>query len=761
MGSIISRKYNLPMRPLTFSILSFLFFSGLLYAQALDPELEKKASELLHKMTIQEKIGQLSQVNGEYSNISSGMRAKVQKGEIGSILNEVDTKTLNELQRIAVEESRLGIPLIFARDVIHGFKTIFPIPLGQAASWNPDLVEKGARIAAIEASSVGLHWTFAPMIDISRDPRWGRIAESLGEDPYLTSQLGVAMVRGFQGESLADKGTIAACAKHFVGYGAAEGGRDYNIANIPENELYNNYFPPFKACVDAGVATFMPTFNELNGVPASGNAFLFRTVLREDWKFEGFVVSDWESVRQLVVHGVASDNKEAARQGISAGIDMEMASTTYSSHLLKLVEEGTVPESIIDEAVRNILRIKFQLGLFDNPYTNTSDFPPLVAEAHLAAAEEAAVQSCVLLKNERQVLPLQEKAIRKLAVIGPLADDPYEQLGTWIFDGNPGHSITPLSALRSTLKDIAEVHFVKALETSRSYSQSGFPEAAEAAKDADAIVLFLGEESILSGEAHCRADLGLPGAQLELIQAMAQTGKPVITVVMAGRPLALGQALEFSDALLFAWHPGTMGGPAIARLLLGKDAPSGKLPVTFPTSAGQIPMYYNHKNTGKPATEASFIHIDDIPVRAPQTSVGNTSYYLDAGYHPLFPFGYGLSYTRFEYTGLKAANPIVGRGDILQISVQLSNTGDYEAVEVAQLYIRDLVSSITRPVKELKSFQRVRLRPGESRTVTFSLPVEQLAYYYPGRGWEVEPGEFDIWVGGNSEAALKTTVEIR
>lgn len=749
------------MKKLPFSLVVLSLFSGLLSAQNPDPEVEKKAAELLQSMTIQEKIGQLCQVNGAYGGIPEELGKQVREGKAGSILNEVDTRTLNELQRIAVEESRLGIPLIFARDVIHGFRTILPIPLGQAATWNPELVERGAHIAAVEAASAGLHWTFAPMIDICRDPRWGRIAESLGEDPYLASELGVAMVRGFQGESLADKGAIAACAKHFVGYGAAEGGRDYNSANIPENELYNIYFPPFKACADAGVATFMPTFNDVNGVPASGNPFLFRKVLREDWGFNGFVVSDWESVRQLTVHGVAADNKEAARQATLAGIDMEMASTTYADHLMELVEQGAVPEAVVDEAVRNILRVKLQLGLFEHPYTDPSDFPALANDAHRAVAEQAALQSCVLLKNEGQALPLEAGKLQRLAVIGPLADDPYEQLGTWIFDGDPQHTVTPLAALRTALGDKASVQFVKALETSRTYNQSAFPDAVRAAREADAVILFLGEESILSGEAHSRAHLGLPGAQLELIKAVAETGKPIITVVMAGRPLALGPAQEYSDALLFAWHPGTMGGPAIARLLLGLESPSGKLPVTFPTTAGQIPMYYNHKNTGKPATEESYIHIDDIPVRAPQTSVGNTSYYLDAGYKPLFPFGFGLSYSQFEYRNLRVREPAVSPGDTLVVMVELANTGQYEAEEVAQLYIRDVVSSIARPVKELKGFQRIRLKAGESRTATFQLPAEHLAYYYPGKGWMAEPGQFEIFVGGDSDTGLKVSCEIR
>ncbi len=748
------------MRRITIFLCLLLMDSSLMLAQTESPELEEKAKVLVGQMTLEEKIGQLCQANGEYGHISEALHAKVKAGNLGSILNEVNTETLNELQRIAVEESRLGIPLLFARDVIHGFKTILPIPLGQAASWNPELVERGARMAALEASSVGLHWTFAPMIDITRDPRWGRIAESMGEDPFLTSELGVAMVRGFQGEDIGDKGSIAACAKHFVGYGAAEGGRDYNSALIPEVELYNTYFPPFKACVDVGVATIMPTFNDINGRPASGNEFLFRKVLREDWNFDGFVVSDWESVRQLVVHGVAADNKEAARQATLAGIDMEMASTTYANHLKELVEEGTLPEEIIDEAVVNILAVKLRMGLFESPYTSPAGFPELVNTRHRAVAEEMAAQSCVLLQNEGQALPLSAPKIRKLAVIGPLADDPYEQLGTWIFDGDEKHTITPLEALRSSLSEEVEITFVKALETSRTHSHAGFPEAIRAAQHADAVLLFLGEESILSGEAHSRAHLGLPGAQLELMKAVAKAGKPTATVVMAGRPLALGPALEFTQALLFAWHPGTMGGPAIAKLLLGEESPSGKLPVTFPTTSGQIPMYYNHKNTGKPATEESYIHIDDIPARAPQTSIGNTSYYLDEGYEPLWPFGYGLSYTTFKYGNLQLAEATASIGDTLAISVELSNTGNYEAEEVAQLYIRDPVSSLARPVRELKAFQRVRLQPGERKNIIFELPVNRLAYYYPGKGWQVEPGQFDIWVGGDSRAALKGTVQI-
>jgi beta-glucosidase len=717
---------------------------------------DERVQALLGRMTLQEKIGQMAQVNGAGGEVSDDLREALKTGRIGSVINEVDVETVNELQRIAVRESRLGIPLLIGRDVIHGFRTVMPIPLGQAATWNPELVKRGARVAALEAASVGVNWTFAPMIDVTRDPRWGRIAESLGEDPYLHSVLGAAMVEGFQGSDLALPGSIAACAKHFAGYGASESGRDYNTTNIPENELRNVHLRPFKAAVDAGVATLMASFSDLNGVPASGNAFLMRQVLREEWGFEGFVVSDWASIEQLSVHGLTADDRESALAAVTAGINMEMATGTYAEHLAGLLADGVIDEALIDEMVTGILRVKFALGLFEDPFTTPEELPRNTAEERLAVAREAARQSVVLLENRDSTLPLQKEKLRSIAIVGPLADDPYEQLGTWIFDGDPAISQTPLQAIREFLGEGTEVTYVRAMETSRSRTTDGFDEAVSAARASDAVVAFLGEESILSGETHSRADIGLPGNQAELLAALRGAGKPLIAVIQAGRPLTLAPILDYVDALLFAWHPGTMGGPAIADLLFGVESPSGKLPSTFPLMVGQVPIYYNHKNTGRPATPEDFTHMDDLPVRMPQSSWGFASFHLDAGYKPLYEFGYGLSYASFAYSDIEAYPAQAILGEDVTVKAMVHNRGPVEADEVAQLYVRDLVGNVTRPVRELKGFQRLRLKPGESREVSFRLGPDDLAFYDREMKRVTEAGEFHAWIGGSSAAELRT-----
>jgi len=716
---------------------------------------DKKILDLISQMTVEEKIGQMRQINGNGGQVSGELKQDIIDGKIGSILNEVNVKTVNEIQRIALEESRLGIPIIIGRDVIHGFKTVFPIPLGQAATWNPEVVKNGARVAAKEAWSAGVNWTFAPMIDISRDARWGRIAESCGEDPYLTSVMGVAMVEGFQGEKLSDDGSILACAKHFAGYGAAEAGRDYNTTLIPEGELRNIYLKSFQAAKEAGVGSFMSGFNDLNGVPATGNQFLLRKVLREEWNFEGFVVSDWASITEMIAHGFAANEKDAALKAITAGVDMEMASTSYKTYLQELIKEGRIDEVLLDEAVYRILKIKFDLGLFDNPYVKEENQNQFALPEYLETAKEAAIQSMVLLKNEKSILPLTSQ-VGKVALIGPMANQKYEQLGTWIFDGDSDLTITPLAALQSELGE-DKVLFAEGLNYTRSKDKAGFAQAVAAAKQADVVVMCLGEESILSGEAHCRASLDLPGAQNELLETVAKTGKPLVLVVMAGRPLAIGDVSKNADAVLYAFHPGTMGGPALADLLLGNANPSGKLPVTFPKAAGQIPFYYNHKNTGRPADKNTWTCIDDIPVGTLQTSLGNNSHHLDLGYEPLFPFGYGLSYTTFEYKNLSIETPKVKMGTDVLASVTLENTGNFAGEEVVQLYIRDLVGSVTRPVKELKGFKRVQLKPGESQKVTFKLNTSELAFYNQIMKEVTEPGEFHLWIGGSSIAELQTS----
>jgi beta-glucosidase len=721
---------------------------------------EDRIDKLLEQMTLEEKVGQLTLANGGGGHIPDWLDEGVRRGRTGAVLNEVDLDMVNELQRRATEETRLGIPLLFGRDVIHGFRTVFPIPLGQAATWNPEIVERGARVAALEAARCGINWTFAPMLDIGRDPRWGRVAETLGEDPHLTSVLGAAMVRGFQGRDLDAEGSIAACAKHFAGYGASESGKDYNTTNIPENELRNVHLRPFKAALDAGVCSLMTSFSDLDGLPASANEFLLDQVLRREWDFDGFVVSDWDSISQLQIHGLTQNDRESAFEAARAGVDMEMASTTYAHHLPQLVTEGRISEAKIDGMVRNILRIKLRLGLFQRPYVDAGNFPAWGNPKHLADAREAARQSIVMLKNRDQTLPLKPTELRSLAVIGPMADEPYEQLGTWIFDGDPALSQTPLHAIREALRDQVDVRHARGLHTTRSGSREGFEEALHLARASDAVVMVVGEESILSGEAHCRGDITLPGAQRALVEDIASVGKPVILVIMAGRALALDSLPESVDAILYAWHPGTMGGPAIADLLTGISSPSGRLPVSLPRIGGQIPIYYAHKNTGRPPTPETFIHIDEIDAGAPQLSIGNTSFHLDVHPSPAYPFGFGLTYGDVQYRAVSCPNPQVSIGSSLEVIVELVNQGSCRVEEVVQVYVRDLVGSVTRPVRELVAFKRVPLDGGEVRHLRFDIDTDALAFFGRDMKRKAEPGQFHLWVGGNASATLQAEFEL-
>ena len=710
-------------------------------------ETEKKIDDLLSRMTLHEKIGQMNQLSG-----GDWLTEAAEKGEVGSILNCVDPAEINRVQKAAVERSRLGIPILVSRDVIHGFKTIFPIPLGLAATFDPELVESGARVAAVEAASCGVRWTFSPMLDISRDPRWGRIAESSGEDPYLDAVMGAAMVRGYQGNG--DSTSIAACLKHFVGYGATEGGRDYNTVELSERTLRNVYFPAFQAGVDAGAMTLMTSFNTIDGVPSTGNKWLLQDVLRGEWGFDGMIVTDWNSSGEMIMHGFAKDLKDATDLAVNAGVEMDMMSYGYISFIEELVKEKKISEKQIDDAVRDILRLKFRLGLFDNPYVNEEGSKDvLYAPSHLEAAKQSAIESAILLKNDN-ALPL--KNVKTLLVTGPLADAPYEQMGTWAFDGDETHSVTPLAALKKDYNVIYE----PGTAFSRDRSIAGIAKAKAAASRADAIVVFAGEEAILSGEAHCLSDLNLQGAQSELIAAMRQTGKKVIVVVMAGRPLTIGRDLENCDAMLYSFHPGTMGGEAIADLLSGKAVPSGKTPVTFLKTVGQAPMYYNHLNTGRPNTGTETL-LMDLPLKAGQTSNGCTSYYLDSGYGPLFPFGYGLSYTTFEYSDIALDSREHTAADTIKVKFTLKNSGEYAGIEVAQLYVRDLVGSIARPVKELKGFQRVALNAGESKVVDFSLPVSALAFWNINNEYIVEPGDFQLWVATDSASGEPVGFTVR
>lgn len=719
-------------------------------------EIENRVNVLLSRMTLEEKIGQMNQVTSS-GNLEE-MKSLIRAGKVGSILNETDAGRVNELQKVAVEQSKSGIPVLMSRDVIHGFKTIFPIPLGQAATFDPEVAEIGARISAIEASSVGIRWTFAPMIDVSRDPRWGRIAESCGEDPYLTSVMGASMIKGYQGESLDNPTSIAACAKHFVAYGASEGGRDYNSTNVTERQLRNVYFPPFEAAVEAGTATFMTSFNDNDGIPASANQFLLRDVLRKEWGFDGLVVSDWGAVAEMISHGFCTDKKEAAMKAACAGVDMDMVSNAYLDCLKELIREGKVQEDVIDEAVKNILRVKVRLGLFEQPYVSVGGSSAMYADKHLEAAKKAALESAILLKNNG-TLPLNMSTIKSLAVIGPMADAPHDQMGTWVFDGEKTHTVTPLMALKETLGDEVDLIYEPGLKYSRDYSKEGIERAVAAAKKADVILVFVGEEAILSGEAHSLAGLDLQGAQSELIVALKAIDKPLVTVVMAGRPLTIEKEVAHSDAVLYCFHPGTMGGAAIADLLVGKVSPSGKTPVTFPKMVGQIPCYYAHNQTGRPAGGYEKL-LNDLPLEAGQTSQGCSSYYMDAGFTPLFPFGYGLTYSTFEYSNIKLSNSELKQEDVLTVTFDLENTGCREATEIPQLYVRDKVGSVTRPVKELKRFCRVNLKPGEKRNISFDLPVSELAFWNIDMKQVVEPGEFSLWVAGDSQSGTPLSFKV-
>lgn len=718
---------------------------------------EDRVEALLQQMTLKEKIGQLNQlsVGGFDHNTAEMMRA----GMVGSILNECNPKVLNRYQKVAVEESRLGIPLIISRDVIHGFKTMFPIPLGLAATFDPELVEQGARVAAVEATASGIRWTFSPMLDIARDPRWGRIAEGSGEDTYLDAVMGVAMVKGYQGETI-DNSSMAACVKHFVAYGAAEGGRDYNSTGITERTLRNVYLPPFEACVKAGAMTLMTSFNDNDGVPSTGNGFLVNDVLRGEWGFDGFVVSDWASIYEMVNHGFAEDNKRAGELAFNAGVDMDMMSYSYISHLEELINEGKVSMETLDNAVRNILRIKVRLGLFENPYVDESKVESVFYSAEsLEAARRSAVESAVLLTNNG-VLPLDKSKISTVLVTGPMANAPHDQLGTWTFDGDPAHTVTPLKAIRDLYGKDVKVIYEPGLTFTREFNEDGIAKAVKAARKADVILAFMGEEAIMSGEAHCLTDITLKGDQRKMIEALHATGKPVVLNVMAGRPLVLDFEIENSDAILYSFHPGTMGGPAISQLIFGDETPSGKTPVTFPKNVGQIPIYYNHNMTGRPYSGTETM-LYDIPLRAGQTSLGNTSYWLDSTFEPEFPFGYGLTYTTFKYSDPSIEKIKYGVNDIVRASVEITNAGDREAEEVLQLYVRDMVGSVTRPVKELKGFKRVMVAPGETVKVDFELPVQDLAFYGIDMKKKVEPGKFRLWIAGDSASGKPVEFEVQ
>ncbi len=718
------------------------------FAAPQQSDVEKKIDALLARMTLEEKLGQLQQLDGDANGNYRPEHLKlVREGLLGSTLNVRGAARTNELQRVAVEESRLKIPLLFGFDVIHGYRTIFPVPLGEAASWDPAAVERAASVAAAEAAAAGVRWTFAPMLDIARDPRWGRIVEGAGEDPYLGSVMARARVQGFQGRDYGAPDRVVACAKHWVGYGAAEGGRDYNTTDISESRLRELYFPPFKAAVDAGVGTFMSAFNDLNGVPTSANPFTLTTVLRGEWKFDGFVVSDYESIRELINHGVAADEAEAARAALSAGVDMEMVSRLYRKYAPQLIRENKLSQETIDTAVRRILRIKFRLGLFDRPYADEAgEQAATLSRANLETAREVAARSIVLLKNDRDVLPLSKNS-RSIAVIGPLADSPQDMLGSWSGDGRKEDVVTLLAGIRAKASPATKINYARGCSIAGEGSTaeaSSLDEAVRIAQESDVVVVAVGESADMSGEAASRASLDLPGRQLELVKAVIASGKPIVVVLMNGRPLTINWIAENAPAIVETWFGGVQAGNAIADVLFGDVNPGGKLPVTFPRSVGQVPLYYAHKNTGRPAD--------------PNNKY--TSKYLDTPITPLFPFGYGLSYTQFRLTNLRLSAQSIKSNGSITVSVDMENIGKRTGDQVVQLYIRDVVASVTRPVKELKGFDRITLKPAEKRRVQFTLAPEQLGFYNRDMRFVVEPGQFKVFVGTNSLAELETSFRV-
>ena len=752
-------------------IFLFIAMVAMVVCQPMDP-VEKQINDLLSQMTLEEKVAQMTQVCG--GKISEDIADQIRNGA-GTMLNSVGAEA-DYYQRIAVEESRLGIPMIFARDVIHGFRTIFPIPLGQAATFDPDIVEEGARIAAEEAIQAGLRWTFSPMVDVARDPRWGRVAEGYGEDTYLASVMGAAAVRGYQGNDSVVR--MAACVKHFAGYAASEGGRDYNSTWIPEIQLRETYLPPFKAAIDAGSLSIMCAFNDLNGVPASANKHLNVDILRDEWQFDGVLVSDWASLQNMNNQGNSANLKEATKLCMDAQMDIDMESKGYPRHLKELVEEGKVSMDVIDNCVRNILRMKFRLGLFDNPYCYTENPEYFTAEA-LAAAQKAAEESAVLLTNNG-ILPLNNNPKFKIQnskltvlVCGPMANAPHEQNGTWCFDKDDAMTITPMMAFR----DLAKQGKIRLIEQkgehwSREFNKENIATLVRLAKQADVVLYFAGEESILSGEARSRAVLNLPGDQSEQIKAIKATGKPIVLTVMAGRPLCIREDIDRADAVLYAFHGGTMQGPALANLIMGKVAPSGRLPMTFPMGEGQIPFYYNYKTPSRKMAKSPKL-INDIPIRAYQFSVGESSYWLEYGNKPEYPFGYGLTYTTFEYgpVVLSDTSLVGSSSSYLTVSCEIRNTGQCEAVAVPQLYIRDVVGTLTRPIRELKGFQRVSIPAGESRTVGFQISEKDLAYWHMAEGaslgsegeytFSAEAGEFHIWIAANAAEGEHATFTLK
>ncbi len=716
-----------------------------------DAALDQRVDSVLQLMTLEEKIGQLVLYTSDWDVTGPTLRSTymedIRKGHCGNIFNAHTTAYVRELQRIAVEESRLGIPLLFGYDVIHGHKTIFPISLGESASWDLEAIEKGARVAAIEAAASGLNWTFAPMVDISVEPRWGRVSEGAGEDPFLGSKIAAARVRGFQGKDndLSDTLTVLATVKHFAAYGAPQAGRDYNTVDMSERTFLDIYLPPYKAAIDAGAMSVMTSFNELDGVPATGSKYLMTDLLRDQLGFKGFVVTDYTSINEMVHHGVAADDAEAGLLAIKAGVDMDMQGEVYFKYLKKQVEDGLVDEKLIDESVRRVLKVKFMLGLFDDPYRYCNperEKRYVYAPEHLEAALDVAKKSMVLLKNDNQVLPLSKGD--KLAVIGELANSTRDMLGSWKAAGDWDFMKSSLDELKAFNGEgnIIFAEGAKKFGTDRS----GFAAAVAAARRADKVVFFMGEDWEWSGEAASRTDISVPGVQTELLAELKKTGKPIVVVLMNGRPLVLERENALADAMLETWYPGTMGGKAITQVLFGEYNPSGKLTMTFPLNLGQVPVYYNAKNTGRP------IYLPNDKYK---------SKYIDSPNDPLFPFGYGLSYTTFEYSDITLSTTELSANGELTARVVVKNAGKYDGEEVVQMYVRDLVGSVTRPVKELKGFEKVMIKAGESKEITFKITPDMLAFHRIDMAYGTEPGDYKLYIGGNSRDVKETGFKLK
>tara|TARA_B100001996_G_scaffold305083_1_gene246118 strand:+ start:1938 stop:4202 length:2265 start_codon:yes stop_codon:yes gene_type:complete len=743
------------MKKSIYTLLVLLFVVSCQKTVDLDNDKEEFINDLISKMTLAEKAGQMNQYNGFWDATGPMPEGDYQKkrynelknGQVGSMLNVIGVDEIRALQKIAVEETRLGIPLIFGHDVIHGYKTIFPIPLAESSSWDLDLMEKSARVAATEASADGLNWTFAPMVDISRDARWGRVMEGAGEDPYLGSLVAKARVHGFQGDNLNDINTIVACAKHFAGYGFSEAGRDYNTTDFNQYTLHNTIMPPFKAAVDAGVRTFMNSFNTLDEIPATGHKHIQRDILKGDWSFDGFIVSDWGSIDQMIPHGFARDGKHAAELAVLAGSDMDMESSLYVSQLVGLVESGNIAEELLNDAVRRILRVKYELGLFEDPYKycnkERSD-SELASEENMSVALDAAKKSIVLLKNNNQLLPLQKEG-EKIAIIGPLANDKNSPLGNWRSQAvyNSASSVVEgmkkYKGNRTVFEKGVDLYYGKTNFHNRvkiNYDdKSDFGKAKFAAATSDIVVMVLGEEGNQSGEGRSRTNIGLPGLQLELLKEISKINNNIVLVVMSGRPLDLSWEDENIPAIVQAWHLGSKSGDAIAQVLYGDYNPSGKLTMSFPRNVGQVPVYYNFKNTGRPSTS-----IEQV----------TNSGYADVENSPLYSFGHGLSYTNFSYSNFSVDSDKLGFDSKINVSVKLENTGFYKGKEVVQLYIRDIVGSIARPMKELKGFKIVELAPGESEIINFEIDSSLLEFYTYNNKWEAEVGKFHVFIGGDS-----------